>query len=140
MSGGSSLARSSNPSNDFCYNGDLDILEPYANNTNVENGRLSANRVANGDIPCIGKMKDLKADCVLLEGDFAVADYLPNRGSPSANWRQNDTVLRSVMRLNAPIRDVSVYPMNNAGFLGIERAVLSYHGWEYVYGWWIPPV
>ena len=43
------------------------------------------------------------------------------------------------MREGVPIKDVSPYPMNNAGFLGAERNLLLDKGWVYKNGYWFPP-
>ena len=116
-----------------------------AGNTNSRNGELAAERVKNGETPCIGKMKDINADNAILEGDkqFPVADYLPNRGNAADNWSQNSTVIRRVIREagdnGIAIRDLSQYPMKNAGFLGAERNELLNRGWTYQAGWWYPP-
>jgi len=40
------------------------------------------------------------------------------------------------MKTGNPIRDVSVYPMSNAGFLGAERNLLLSRGWTYNNGVW----
>ncbi len=114
--------------------------DPLANNSNSENGYLAAQRVSEGGRPCIGKMRDLTAENAMQDGEFAIADYLPDRGDPRLNWDQNSTVLRCVMDMNQPIRDVSPYPMENAGFLGVERLTLLNHGWTYVDGVWYPPI
>jgi hypothetical protein len=82
-------------------------------------------------------MKDLDK-VKLSKNEFKVADFLPDMGSPKANWKQNSGVLRSFMN-GSPIRDVSPYPMQNAGFLGAERNLLMNHGYEYNNGYWIMP-
>ena len=35
--------------------------------------------------PVIGKMKDLNSSNAIKEGDFRVADYLPDKGNPKDN-------------------------------------------------------
>lgn len=60
-------------------------------------------------------------------------------GNPKANWNQNSGILRSVMNEGNPIKDVSPYPMNNAGFLGAERNLLQTRGWTYSDGYWYLP-
>ncbi len=75
----------------------------------------------------------------IVYGEFKVADYLPDRGSPKANWKQNSGILRSVIREGVPIKDVSEYPMQNAGFLGAERNLLEMMGWAYDDGYWYLP-
>ena len=92
-----------------------------------------------GKTPAIGKMKDLNSSGAVSADDFKVADYLPDRGSPQANWKQNDGILRSVMSEAMPIKDVSPFPMDNAGFLGAERNLLKARGWRYFEGCWYPP-
>ena len=92
-----------------------------------------------GKTPDIGKMKDLNAPKAVKKSEFKVADYLPDKGSPKANWKQNDGILRSVMKEGKPIKDVSPYPMKNAGFLGAERNLLKSRGWIYKKGYWYPP-
>lgn len=69
-----------------------------------------------GQIPVIGKMKELNTPGTVLDGEFKVADYLPDMGNPQANWHQNSGILRSVMNEKVPIKDVSMFPMDNAGF------------------------
>lgn len=92
-----------------------------------------------GKTPAIGKMQDLNQPGAVNDGEFKIADYLPDQGNPKANWKQNDGILRSVMNENQPIKDVSPYPMDNAGFLGAERNRLSSEGWTYQNGYWYPP-
>lgn len=84
-------------------------------------------------------MKDLNAEGNVLDGEFKIADYLPNKGNPKTNWKQNSGVLRSVMNENVPIKDVSQYPMKDAGFLGSERNLLQNRGWMYRNSYWFPP-
>jgi len=88
------------------------------------------------DTAVIGKMKDLN-NYQLKPGEYRVADMLPDLGSPKANWHQNSGVLRNIMKTGNPIRDVSAYPMSNAGFLGAERNLLLSRGWTYSKGFWI---
>lgn len=57
-----------------------------------------------------------------------VADYLPDKGNPKDNWHQNSGILRSIMNEGVPIKDVSMFSMNNAGFLGAERNLLQSRG------------
>lgn len=92
-----------------------------------------------GQVPTIGKMKDLNTPGNVVNGEFKIADYLPNLGNPKANWHQNSGILRSVMNEGVPIKDVSMFPMDNAGFLGAERYLLQSRGWEYFEGYWYPP-
>ena len=84
-------------------------------------------------------MKDLNIFGNVSNGEFKIADYLPDMGNPQANWYQNSGILRSVMNEGVPIKDVSVFPMNNAGFLGAERNLLQNSGWTYFEGYWYPP-
>ena len=95
--------------------------------------------VQQGKTAAIGKMKDLNAPGKIVYGEFKVADYLPDQGSPKANWKQNSGILRSVIREGVPIKDVSEYPMQNAGFLGAERNLLEMMGWAYDDGYWYLP-
>ena len=98
----------------------------------------------NGQTPVIGKMADLNRHGSVIEGEFKVADYLPNKFNAKANWKQNSGVLRSIMQERVPIKDVS--PTNaelmrmgqNPGFLGAERNLLHSKGWRYVNGYWYP--
>ena len=92
-----------------------------------------------GQTPAIGKMKDFNQPGAVNDGEFKIADYLPDQGNPKDNWKQNDGILRSVMNENQPIKDVSPYPMDNAGFLGAERNRFSSEGWTYQNGYWYPP-
>ena len=85
--------------------------------------------------PVIGKMPDLNKTKI-KNTEFKVADQLPNMGSPKANWKQNSGVLRSYMDGRA-FKDVSAYPMKNAGFLGAERNLLKEHGYQYSNGYWV---
>jgi len=64
---------------------------------------------------------------------------VPDMGNPQANWYQNSGILRSVMNEGVPIKDVSVFPMNNAGFLGAELNLLQNSGCTYFGGYWYPP-
>lgn len=90
-------------------------------------------------MPVIGKMKDLNTPGNVLDGEFKVADYLPDKGNPKANWKQNSGILRSVMNEAVPIKDVSKFPMDHAGFLGAERNLLQSRGWTYIDSYWFPP-
>ena len=92
-----------------------------------------------GQVPVIGKMKDLNTSGNVIDGEFRIADYLPDMGNPQANWHQNSGILRRVMNEGVSIKDVSMYPMNNAGFLGAERNLLQSRGWTYFEGYWNPP-
>ena len=92
-----------------------------------------------GKTPAIGKMKDLNTDGNVLDGEYKIADYLPDKGNPKANWKQNSGILRSVMNENVPIKDVSPFPMEKAGFLGAERNLLKSRGWIYRDGYWYSP-
>ena len=86
--------------------------------------------VVNNKTAVIGKMDDLNA-YKLQPGEFKVADLLPNKGSVRANWKQNSSVLRKIMKSGNPIRDVSVIKgqlVKNTGFLAMERNLLLNHG------------
>jgi len=98
-----------------------------------------AGLVREGQTSVIGKMRDLDAPGAMGSGEFKVANYLPDMGNPKANWAQNDGILRSIMNEGKPIRDVSLYPMENAGFLGAERNLLQSRGWSYSNGYWYAP-
>ena len=87
--------------------------------------------------PVIGKMRDLNKAKIKID-EFKVADFLPDLGSPKANWQQNSSVLRSFLD-GRPIKDVSPYPMENAGFLGAERNLLMNQGYIYENGYWVMP-
>jgi len=52
-------------------------------------------------------MDDLTAPGALRAGEYAIADKLPNPGSPRANYYQNMSVLREEMRRGVPIGDAS---------------------------------
>ena len=87
----------------------------------------------------IGKMDDLKS-YKLQPGEYVVVDLLPDMGSPKANWKQNSSVLRKIMQLGNPIKDVSVANgqlIKNTGFLALERNLLINHGWVFSNGYWI---
>lgn len=90
-------------------------------------------------MPAIGKMRDLNTPGNVLDGEFKVADYLPDMGNSKDNWHQNSGILRSVMNEGVPIKDVSPFPMDKAGFLGAERNLLQSRGWTYLDGYWYPP-
>ncbi|MDF9409599.1 hypothetical protein L7E55_14770 [Pelotomaculum isophthalicicum JI] len=98
-----------------------------------------ARLVQEGQTAVIGKMSDLNAPGAIGSAEFKVADYLPDMGSPKANWAQNSGILRSIMKVGNPIKDVSPYPMKNAGFLGAERNLLESKGWFYNNGYWYAP-
>lgn len=62
--------------------------------------------------------------------------YLPNQGSPAANWAQNSRVLRIAMRAGKPIYDSYVDAITGkqiptTGFLNAERNLLGYYGWRF---------
>ena len=110
------------------------------NESNVRPPKTVPQELArNGKVPVIGKMKDLNIFGNVSNGEFKIADYLPDMGNPQANWYQNSGILRSVMNEGVPIKDVSVFPMNSAGFLGAERNLLQNSGWTYFEGYWYPP-
>ena len=73
-------------------------------------------------------MRDLNTSGNVVDGEFKIADYLPDMGNPKANWHQNSGILRSVMNEGVPIKDASMFPMDNAGFLGAERNLLRSRG------------
>lgn len=61
--------------------------------------------------------------------------FLPNKGSPRANWKQNATKLRSEIRRGKPIYDSyrtkGGRQIPASGFLRAERKLLEHHGWKY---------
>ncbi len=68
------------------------------------------------------------------EGDFML--YLPDKGSPKANWAQNSSRLREEMGKGNPIYDTyrssttgERIPTN--GFLRAERNLVESRGWQY---------
>ncbi len=68
------------------------------------------------------------------EGDRFL--YLPNKGSPKANWKQNEGRLRAEMRRGEPIYDSYRDAATGArkptrGFLNAERELLEGRGWRY---------
>ena len=68
------------------------------------------------------------------DGDVML--FLPNRGSPKANWSQNSSHLREVMRAKRPISDSYRNPATGEqfparGFLQAERKLLESSGWQY---------
>ncbi|MCL2474556.1 MAG: hypothetical protein FWF37_00235 [Chloroflexi bacterium] len=94
-------------------------------------------------------MKDLDA-YKLAPNEYKVADLLKNMGSPKANWQQNSSVMRSIMKEGNPIKDVTPFnrildpklgitsgPGGTANtFLHMERNLLYEHGWRYCNGYW----
>ena len=72
-------------------------------------------------------------------GGWRTGDYmlwLPDQGSPKANWLQNSSRLRAEMGFGDPIFDSFVDPKTGLqiparGFLNAERALLESHGWIY---------
>lgn len=77
-------------------------------------------------------------------GDFML--YLPNKGSPKANWKQNSGYLREQMRKGYPIKDSfrdakTGQQIPTGGFLNAERKLLESRGWKYNYstGSYHPP-
>jgi len=75
------------------------------------------------------------------EGDRFL--YLPNQGTPKANWTQNAGRLRQEMRQGHPIFDsyrdpvnglqipAGIRPSDPGRFLNAERQLLESHGWRY---------
>jgi hypothetical protein len=75
------------------------------------------------------------------EGDRFL--YLPNQGTPKANWTQNAGRLRQEMRQGQPIFDsyrdpvnglqipAGIRPSDPGRFLNAERQLLESHGWRY---------
>jgi len=98
--------------------------------------------------PVIGRMNDMRH---IGKNEYRVADLLPDQGSPQSNWKQNSSVLRSIMNKGYPIRDATLINNNldpklgivgtqNANtFLHMERNLLYEHGWRYNNGFWILP-
>ena len=67
-------------------------------------------------------------------GDYML--FLPDKGSPAANWKQNSGALRSVMKNNEPIYDSyrnfnTGLQKSTGGFLNAERNLLESRGWIY---------
>jgi hypothetical protein len=81
----------------------------------------------------------------LRAGEQTLLKWLPDLGSPKANWAQNSSALRQIMRLGQPIRDATVDAMgaliNNTGFLRAGRYLLESRGWSYdaASRMWHPP-
>ena len=61
--------------------------------------------------------------------------YLPNKGTPQLNWKQNSGYLRQEMGAGKPIFDSYRYQngqqIPTAGFLRVERYLLESRGWIY---------
>jgi hypothetical protein len=78
------------------------------------------------------------------DGDYFL--LLPNQGSVAANWAQNSSRLREVMRNRKPIFDSYVDNAGNLiptrGFLNAERELLINRRWTFnpTTGAWHPPV
>ena len=92
----------------------------------------------------IGQMDDIQE---VAKNEYTLIPELPNLGSVSANWAQNEAALRRVMELGRPIRDASVRS-NGAlirfasdRFIEMERAFLESMGWVYnqATNCWCPP-
>ena len=116
------------------------LIKPNGGNINDNPTKTLPQQLAReGQVPAIGKTKDLNTAGNVVNGEFKAADYLPDMGNPKANWHQNSGILRSVMNEGVPIKDVSMFPMDNAGFLGAERNLLQSRGWTYLEGYWYPP-
>ncbi|MGH9556715.1 MAG: hypothetical protein ACRD2Y_12930, partial [Terriglobales bacterium] len=97
----------------------------------------------------IGRMADLRKAGALKQGEKALADLVP-RGDPKAfkaNWANNFSILRKIMREGKPIRDVTVDAAKNLStegleknwFLRAERNALISSGWKFADGYWWPP-
>ncbi|EPA97888.1 hypothetical protein PG5_16170 [Pseudomonas sp. G5(2012)] len=78
------------------------------------------------------------------DGDFML--YLPNKGTPKANWSQNSGRLREQMAKGDPIYDSYRNPVTGeriptGGFLRAERSLLETRGWRYnpLTGAYYPP-
>jgi len=104
--------------------------------------RAAAN--STGDASRVVLYKGHPAQVALGPGERTL--FLPNKGSPSANWAQNSGALRREMRRGVPIRDASVNPVtgaleNNTNFLKAERYLLQERGWVYdpKTTLWMPP-
>jgi hypothetical protein len=76
-------------------------------------------------------------------GDYML--HLPNKGTPSLNWKANYGALRREMGLGKPIFDSYRLPNGDliptGGFLNAERSILQGRGWIYnpSIGAWLPP-
>lgn len=61
--------------------------------------------------------------------------YLPNKGTPQLNWKQNAGYLRQEMSRGKPIFDSFVSPTGQqiptGGFLRAERFLLESRGWQF---------
>ncbi len=92
----------------------------------------------------IGKMRDLTS---LRRGEASLLPFLDDDlGSAAANWAQNSSVLRSIIRMGRPIRDASAHlddshPDVVHSFLRMERNLLRNQGWTFdrSTGYWYPP-
>ena len=94
-----------------------------------------------GDRLVIGRMDDIKPE-KLGPGEYTLPQKgMPDQGSPKANWKQNDGMLREEMRNGKPIRDAS--PQRKKGdkpnFTDMERNRLKDKGWTLDGDTWIPP-
>jgi RHS repeat-associated protein len=104
--------------------------------------RLAREAAERGGRVVIGKLADLRG---LAADEDSLLRLLPDLGSPKANWKQNSSVLRSVMSQGQPVRDASVDEagnlIRNTGFLRAERELLRNHGWTYdrTSRMWYPP-
>jgi RHS repeat-associated protein len=103
----------------------------------------AADELAEGHRTVIGKMKGIDN---IGPGEHILAQHLPDRGSPKANWKQNAGALRREMKKGRPVRDASVGPGGElvrypGSFLEAERNLLSDRGWTYDQSTqlWMPP-
>lgn len=82
----------------------------------------------------------------LFKAEILAADKmrLTNQEKIMLLWPHNEYWLRTVMRLNKPIKDYytrwgSQLNLDNTGWVKYERDVLWYAGWNYRNGFWYPP-
>jgi hypothetical protein len=101
----------------------------------------------------IGRMDNLQAPGALRENEYTIASMLADLGSPKANYYNNMSVLRRIMRQRVPIRDASSAKPDSAPaptpqhptrtvrqtFTGAERNLLRNRGWVLSGEWWNPP-
>jgi RHS repeat-associated protein len=98
-------------------------------------GLGAASRAARGGLNLFKWGKETTTrDVDWKEGDFML--YLPDKGSPRANWKQNAGRIREEMSKGSLIFDSYRDPVTGerivtGGFLRAERNLLESHGWKY---------
>jgi len=89
----------------------------------------------------IGRGRALDKAGAFAEGEYRLGWFSVRRPlGMEAEWSVNEALLRDVMKLDLPIRDISPLADKGGFFLNRERTLLRTAGWSYQDGYWYPPL